>query len=168
MLLVKRNTLLALVIMALSFGFQACTEDEAGIEETVEPAPSELPAEPPMNGLTGQETGEFVPQTVHFAFDRADLSAEAQNALSDMADYFKANANVMVQVEGHCDKRGTIEYNLALGARRAEAVKDYLVQLGVEANRMTTISYGEEKPVDEGHDETAHAKNRRAEFTISK
>ena len=71
-------------------------------------------------------------------------------------------------IEGHCDERGTIEYNLELGAKRAKAVLDYVASLGVDAGRMRTISYGEERPVDPGHDETAWGKNRRAEFTLEK
>jgi peptidoglycan-associated lipoprotein len=79
----------------------------------------------------------------------------------------KSTQGAVVQVEGHCDERGSIEYNLALGERRAQSVKNYLTQLGIEASRLSTISYGEEKPAVDGHDEAAWEKNRRAEFTLS-
>ena len=95
------------------------------------------------------------------------LNMDAQSRLQGMADHLKNAQNAVVQIEGHCDERGSIEYNLALGERRAQSVKNYLVQLGIDAARLSTISYGEEKPATDGHDETAWSKNRRAEFTIS-
>jgi peptidoglycan-associated lipoprotein len=85
-----------------------------------------------------------------------------------MAEGMKANKGAVIQIEGHCDERGTVEYNLALGERRAQSVKNFLTQLGVEAARLSTISYGEEKPVVQGHAEDAWVKNRRAEFVVTK
>lgn len=102
--------------------------------------------------------------TVNFEYDKSALTADAKKKLQGNADWIKKNANVKVQVEGHCDNRGTIEYNLALGERRANSVKSYLVSLGVPAERLTTISYGEEKPVMSGESDEAHSKNRRANF----
>jgi peptidoglycan-associated lipoprotein len=84
-----------------------------------------------------------------------------------LAEGLKASKNAVVQIEGHCDERGTVEYNLALGERRAQSVKNFLSQLGVESSRLSTISYGEEKPVVQGHTEDAWLKNRRAEFVIT-
>jgi peptidoglycan-associated lipoprotein len=104
---------------------------------------------------------------VYFAFDDYTLNQEAQGKLSSFADYLKTNKSAAVQVEGHCDERGSIEYNLALGERRAQAVKTYLAKLGVESARLSTISYGEEKPKADGHDESAWGQNRRAEFVMS-
>jgi peptidoglycan-associated lipoprotein len=78
----------------------------------------------------------------------------------------KANPNIKARIEGHCDERGTNEYNLALGDRRANSAKEFLLNLGIAENRLTTISHGEEKPIDPGHDEAAWAKNRRAQFAI--
>ena len=95
------------------------------------------------------------------------LFRSAQQHLQGMADHLKKTQNTVVQIEGHCDERGSIEYNLALGERRAQSVKNYLVQLGIDAARLSTISYGEEKPAAEGHDEAAWTKNRRAEFTLT-
>ena len=83
------------------------------------------------------------------------------------ADFLKSNTKVDIQVEGHCDERGGRQYNLALGERRAKAVRDYLVALGVESKRISTISYGNERPISEGHDESAWSKNRRANFVVT-
>jgi peptidoglycan-associated lipoprotein len=103
-------------------------------------------------------------QRVQFDFDQFTLSAEARDILAANAAYLQANSSVRVRIEGHCDERGSDEYNLALGERRAQAAKDYLESLGVATDRLETISYGEELPLDAGHDEAAWAKNRRAEF----
>ena len=84
-----------------------------------------------------------------------------------MADYLRNNAAAVVQIEGHTDERGSIEYNLALGQRRAQSVKNYLVELGIDPSRLPTMSYGEERPAMEGSDEAAWEKNRRAEFVLS-
>ncbi len=102
--------------------------------------------------------------TVNFDYDSSTLSSESRRLLSDNATWIKNNPKTTVQVEGHCDSRGSVEYNLALGERRAKAVKAYLVSLGVEAKRLTLISYGEEKPIATGESEDVYAKNRRANF----
>lgn len=107
-------------------------------------------------------------QKVYFNFDSAALSDEARSALSKNADLLSKNASLKVRIEGNCDERGSDEYNMALGERRAKAAMDYLVNLGVQPDRLSTLSYGEEKPVDPGHDEAAWAKNRRDEFVIVK
>lgn len=107
-------------------------------------------------------------QDIHFDFDKSDIRPEAREILKGNADWMKANAGAKVQIEGHCDERGTEEYNLALGERRANAVKNYIVSLGVEADRLYTISYGKEMPLDPGHGEAAWAKNRRAHFLVTK
>lgn len=103
-------------------------------------------------------------KTIHFDFDSATLGTEARRQLAENAEWIKTNSAVTVQVEGHCDARGSVEYNLALGERRAKSVKNYLVGLGVDAKRMTIISYGEEKPLVAGDTESAFAQNRRANF----
>lgn len=99
---------------------------------------------------------------VFFAFDKFDLSGDAQATLKKQAAWLQKYPNVTITVEGHCDERGTREYNLALGERRANAVKDYLSALGIARTRVNTISYGKERPVALGHDEAAWAQNRRA------
>jgi peptidoglycan-associated lipoprotein len=104
--------------------------------------------------------------TVYFDFDKSDLTDETRRVLRENAAWLKANGEYGIVIEGHCDERGTIEYNLALGQRRAMAVQDYLVNLGVGADRMRNKSYGEEQPADPGHDEAAWSRNRRAVFVI--
>jgi peptidoglycan-associated lipoprotein len=102
-----------------------------------------------------------------FEYDSSELSAEAQRALNENASLLKQYANWTVTIEGHCDERGTAEYNLALGERRAVAARAYLVSLGISADRLRTVSYGKEFPFDPGHDDAAYAKNRRAHFVIT-
>ena len=104
---------------------------------------------------------------VFFGLDSDELSAEAQKALDENAALLKRYPGWAVTLEGHCDERGTAEYNLALGERRAVAARGYLVSLGIPADRLRTVSYGKEFPFDPGHDDGAWAKNRRAHFVIT-
>jgi peptidoglycan-associated lipoprotein len=113
---------------------------------------------------TTMAPGTQVMDTVYFEFDQAALSDLAKETLVRNAEWLRANPNARVQVEGNADERGTPEYNLALGERRAAAVKSYLSSLGVEGSRLVTISYGEERPADPGHGEEAWEKNRRVDF----
>jgi peptidoglycan-associated lipoprotein len=101
---------------------------------------------------------------IYFEFDRSAITDASQAELKTNAAWMAANPSRNVILEGHCDERGTREYNMALGDRRATAAKEYLVRLGVDPSRLKTISYGEEKPVDPGHNEEAWAKNRRVHF----
>jgi peptidoglycan-associated lipoprotein len=110
---------------------------------------------------------DFVNRDVLFAFDSSVLSSEAKTLLEQKATWLSENPQVTAQIEGHCDERGTTDYNLALGDRRAFAAKQYLTTLGVPSSRLTTISYGEERPLDSGHNEAAWARNRRAHFVIT-
>jgi peptidoglycan-associated lipoprotein len=103
---------------------------------------------------------------INFEFDRYNLTDEAKATLDQLARALKANPQFVVTIEGHADERGTVEYNLALGEQRAQAAKAYLVALGIDASRLDTISYGEQRPVDAGHDELAWAINRRAHFLV--
>lgn len=104
---------------------------------------------------------------VNFAFDKYNLDDTAQQILSRNAAILKQNPNIQILIEGHADERGTEEYNLALGEKRATTVKNYLVTLGTDPNRIFTISYGEERPLVSGHSEEAWTKNRRAHFVIT-
>jgi len=123
------------------------------------PPPSEETApKPPAEETTTQHTLA----DAFFDYDEAALRADAKTALEGDAKYMEANSGSKVVIEGHCDERGSVEYNLALGERRAKAAKDFLVSYGIPETRMTTISYGKERPFDPGHDESAWAKNRRA------
>lgn len=106
-------------------------------------------------------------QTVHFAYDSAVLDSGAKEELRGNAQILKDKSNLKVQIEGHTDERGGIQYNVALGERRANSAKAYLVDQGVSASRVETISYGKEKPIDAGHDDAAWSKNRRANFRIT-
>ena len=108
----------------------------------------------------------FENDDVQFEFDSAKLSMEAQDILRQKAEWLKENPRAKIIIEGHCDERGTNEYNLALGDRRAFSAKTFLVDLGIATSRLTTVSYGEERPIDSRADEDAWAKNRRAHFVI--
>jgi peptidoglycan-associated lipoprotein len=105
-------------------------------------------------------------QTIYFDFDSYNLSASARASLVKDAESLKKDAVDKVRIEGNCDERGSDEYNLALGERRAKAAMQYLVTMGIPADRLTFISYGKEKPVDSGHDDAAWAKNRRDDFVV--
>ena len=107
---------------------------------------------------------KMIAEDIYFEYDSASLSESARKILKQKASYLDHNKNVNVIIEGHCDERGTIEYNIALGERRAQAAKSYLVDLGVSAARLKTISYGEEKPVVWGSSETIWKQNRRCHF----
>jgi peptidoglycan-associated lipoprotein len=108
----------------------------------------------------------FLNENIHFDFDSAVLNYQAQELLKQKAAWLRANPSENVVIEGHCDERGTNAYNLALGERRAESARSFLINLGISAARLTTISYGEEKPLDPGHNEEAWAKNRRDAFVL--
>ena len=104
---------------------------------------------------------------VFFELDSSDLSAEGQRVLDGNAAVLKQHATWTITIEGHCDERGSAEYNLALGERRALSARGYLISLGLSADRLRTVSYGKEFPFDPGHDDSAYAKNRRAHFVIT-
>ncbi len=106
-------------------------------------------------------------QPVFFEYDSSEIDAAGQSVLQSNAARLKTNASWTITIEGHCDERGTAEYNLALGERRAVAARAYLVSLGIAADRLRTVSYGKEFPFDPGHDEAAYARNRRAHFVIT-
>lgn len=106
-------------------------------------------------------------KTVFFDYDKATLSAEAKKVIQGNVEWMRKNANIKIQIEGHCDNRGSIEYNVALGERRANSVKDYMMSLGLDGNRLATISYGEEKPLVSSENESSWKKNRRANFVPS-
>lgn len=110
-------------------------------------------------------TAETV-KDIYFDFDKSNIRPDAREVLKANADYFLKNSAAAIIVEGNCDERGTAEYNMALGQRRAQEAKKYLVNLGVKGSAIKTISYGKERPVDPGHDEQAWAKNRRAHFVV--
>lgn len=111
-----------------------------------------------------EHPGMFTP--VYFEYDSAQVADSDRSKIETVSQHLKQNDAVAVIIEGHCDERGSNEYNLALGERRAQAIRTYLVGLGISADRIQTRSYGEEKPADQGHDDTAWAANRRGEFVL--
>jgi len=117
-------------------------------------------------GIEGEVLESKLLRDIHFDFDRYDIRPEDAEILKENAALLIKYPDKRIQIEGHCDERGTAEYNLALGERRAQSARDFLISLGIAPNRITTISYGEEKPLDPGHNEEAWAKNRRCHFVI--
>jgi peptidoglycan-associated lipoprotein len=110
----------------------------------------------------------FESESIYFDFDKSDLKPEAKATLRNKAAWLRMNSSYALRIEGHCDERGTNEYNLALGERRAHAAKKFLTALGISDDRVSTISYGEERPADPKHNQAAWAKNRRDEFKLIK
>lgn len=124
-----------------------------------------ISSQPLSFNVQGSDSGQIAGlSTVNFEYDSSALSQSARNILNENAKWIRANANVTMQIEGHTDERGSIEYNLALGERRARSVQQYLVSLGIDAKRLQVISFGKDKKLDDGDTEAAHAKNRRANF----
>jgi len=113
-----------------------------------------------------EEIATFEDRDIYFDFDKFNLVPEARKVLAEKASFLNAHPEIKIKVEGHCDERGTREYNLALGERRAKSAQDYLIFLGINPTRISTISYGEERPLDPGHNEEAWAKNRRTHFVV--
>ncbi len=158
-----------MVVLAVLGLLSACAGDKAPeepvqVDESAPPPQMELPSD--LDVAPAGETMAVSERTVYFAFDAHALDAQAQANIDEVSRYLQDNSDVSLKLEGHCDERGSTEYNLALGQRRAQAVKDYLVQLGIDENRLPTISYGEERPAVEGSDETAWSQNRRVEFVL--
>ncbi|HEV8337266.1 MAG TPA: peptidoglycan-associated lipoprotein Pal [Candidatus Polarisedimenticolia bacterium] len=135
---------------------------ESGFQETAETPSSLDEQDEALRKLNAQK----VLGTIYFEFNKSDLSSEALEQLRKNAQWLKTNSKYRVRIEGNCDDRGTVEYNLALGERRATAAKSYLVKAGIDGSRIETISYGEEHPVDPGHNEEAWLKNRRDDFVV--
>jgi peptidoglycan-associated lipoprotein len=134
-------------------GTKEANTGSSSLKEMQEGKPPITPASSPL-------------KDVMFDFDRYDLSADARATLRANADWLRSNPSARVEIEGHCDERGTNEYNLALGAKRAQAAREFLSSLGISPDRLSTISYGEEIPVCREHDEQCWKQNRRARFVI--
>jgi len=145
----------------------AVKAEEAPVQKQ---APEEPMAIKPADSQPVQAVAEVSAfETVYFDFDRSDLRQDARNTLTKNAEtLLKFKQAQKVKIEGHCDERGSAEYNLALGERRATSAMQYLITLGVQPDRLSIVSYGKEKPAVQGNDEEAWAKNRRAEFVIDK
>jgi peptidoglycan-associated lipoprotein len=174
--------LAAMLLFAVPFfaGCAGCQKKEGGptVEPAVqpepeptvepmpepEPEPAPAPVPPPAPEPPRFDISELV--DVFYAYDKAELTSESRDTLEKDAAVLKAFPTVNIVIEGHCDERGTNEYNLGLGERRAAAAKDYLVSLGIDAGRIDTISYGEERPFAKGTGEAAWKQNRRAHFAL--
>jgi peptidoglycan-associated lipoprotein len=186
-MMLRRYALMVAVIALLVVG--ACGKKKppvarptspppAGAASSRPPAPPEpvqepqpVPAEPPSDALSGTDIDTLNRnspfQPVFYAYDQAEVDAAGQQALNTNAALMKKYPSWIVTIEGHSDERGTAEYNLALGERRALAARNYLVSLGIPADRLRTVSYGKEFPFEPGHDESAWSKNRRAHFVVT-
>jgi len=142
---------------------------KAKAEESAAPAPKQIAEAVTDTDAQAAKNAVSVFETVYFDFDKSDLRQDARNVLAKNAEIMlKSKKTAKIKIEGHCDERGSAEYNLALGERRATSAMQYLITLGVKPERLSIISYGKEKPAVQGNDEAAWAKNRRAEFVIDK
>ncbi len=160
----RHNATLAVLIVALGMSLGACKK-KAPIEPTPAPAPApvvELPPPAPKGPPAGQ--GQKL-ERLYFGYDSVQFEG-GSDALTRNVEILQKNPETRIEVQGHADERGTTEYNLALGQRRAEAVKDRMVRMGVPSARLSTISYGEERPQVNAANESAYAQNRRAEFRV--
>jgi len=137
-----------------------------GVRTEVVTPPPAPPAEQPVKQETQASRQESPLEDIFFDFDRSDIRTDAKVALTEDIGWLRTHAPAAITIEGHCDERGTSEYNLALGERRAQAAKDYLVASGINAKRVTIVSYGKERPFIIGHGEAAWKWNRRAHFVV--
>ena len=162
---------LLLLILALAGYFSGCGKKPRPVTEkppVEQPKPKEEPKEEPVTEPTEEpRPGEISFVKIYFDFDKYNVRDDAKSGLERNARVLRDNRNVRIQIEGHCDERGTVEYNLALGERRAAAVKSFLVSQGIPAARIGTISYGKERPDPVGSDESAWSRQRRGQTTLS-
>ena len=150
-----------MLMLAATLALSACSKAKKGDELS-----SANDAD--VNAMGDSDSGKAMGlQTIHFAYDAYTLNDENKATLKSDVQILKDKPSLKVQIEGHCDVRGGIQYNIALGEKRANSVKKFLTSQGIDASRVTTISYGKEKPVDQGSNDEANAKNRRANFAIT-
>ena len=173
----KRSNLFLAAILVVAFGTTACSIKKNDKKGEDSPVASVVDATDSTSTGSGARSLELngssdsnkagALSTVFFDLDSSDISSSTKETLGANAEFLKANTNVKVLVEGHCDERGGTQYNLALGEKRARAVKDYLVAMGVAGKRIEVKSMGKESPLDFGHDEAAWSKNRRGAFVVT-
>ena len=166
-----------LALVAVSFMTEGCAKKLKGagsggiVGEDLQGAAlkgEDIPlTEQPEMGSFVEPNEPLVFADVYFDYDKSDIRSDARPTLEKISSWLQEHAGVQLMIEGHCDERGSNEYNLALGEQRALSIRRYLVGLGLDAERLHTVSYGEEKPLDPGHNEEAWAKNRRGHFLIS-
>lgn len=160
-----RKLALGLVACSMVVGCKGKQKQSDSSIETIPGGGTAIESAPLSFDPMGSDSGKIAGLvTVRFGFDKSSLDAQAKKDIETNVEWMKSNPTVKVQIEGHCDSRGTIEYNVALGERRANAVKAYMISLGVSGDRLSVISYGKEKPLDSADTEDAWAKNRRANF----
>jgi len=189
----RRIHLIVLMAVVLSVVAGACAKKPPTVARPMPPPPDNTNAIPPTPPAPPRPVDEPIPvppepeairsgdlkddldtlnrsgvlKPVFFELDSSDVSGDSQKVLQENAEVMRKNSQWQVTIEGHCDERGTAEYNLALGERRAIAARTYLVSLGIPAERVRVVSYGKEFPFEQGHDESAWSKNRRAHFVIT-
>lgn len=156
----------AVGIFSVSVLFSGCSKPDQQDPQLDEPIPAAVNADSNASGDSDSGTAAGL-QTVNFPYDSFVLDEQGKATLAGNVQILKDKPSLAIQVEGHCDERGGIQYNIALGEKRANAVRRYLTSQGVQAERVTTISFGKERPVDQGKTEEAYAKNRRANFVIT-
>jgi len=174
----KRNALMVLALgLAISVaGLNGCAAKKKVVEEPVKKEvqkPREKPAPPAVVPKAPEKKEEIVPRdlsfnTIYFDFDKSNIKPDQLDATNKNAQLMSKYNTVQIRIEGHCDERGTEEYNMALGQRRSDSIKRYLTDYGISSSRITTVSYGEMRPVDQGHNESAWSKNRRGELITNK
>lgn len=156
---------LTLALSLASTGCKTAKKADDGVDSDSMSDPGSLAD---ANALGDSDSGKAMGlKTINFPYDSFTLTSESKTDLKNNAQILKDNSGLKIQIEGHCDTRGGIQYNIALGEKRATAVKKYLEDLGVKGDRIATISFGKEKLIDMGSTEEAHAKNRRANFVIT-
>ena len=161
------------VVIAIG-GFTGCSSKKKTSEpaKQVEKAPEAKPTPPAITPKSQEKAESVVPsnltfQTIYFDYDKSSINDNQRSAMEKNAQLLSRYKSVKIRIEGHCDERGTEEYNQALGQRRADAVKNYLSNYGISIYRINTVSYGEMKPVNQNHNEAAWSKNRRCEIIIT-
>jgi peptidoglycan-associated lipoprotein len=168
-------TILAALGLLLVLGLGGCSKkqqqadissmpSDAASEETIKVADNDIPVAQPGTEASDVITGDMGLKPVFFDFDKHELTAQARETLNANGRILKEKKTLRVTIEGHCDERGTTQYNLALGEKRARAAMNYLASLGIESGRMEIVSYGKERPFMMGHDEASWGQNRRAHF----
>ena len=175
----KKSWLRIIIIIVLGIGFftTGCAKKNI-IEKTPEVKAASAQPASPTPGLEkpkeeakvdvslSNQIATFENEDIHFAFDKSIITTQDKDIIAKKASFLKAHPDITIRIEGNCDERGTVEYNVALGDRRAKAAQDYLAFLGTAKDRISTVSYGKEKPLDPGHDEKAWAENRRDHFVV--
>jgi peptidoglycan-associated lipoprotein len=158
------TTRLLVLVLASTIAVSACSSKKATTDDSALPSATNAD----MNTMGDSDSGKAMGlQTIHFGYDAYTIGSETKTTLNSNAQILKDKSSLKIQIEGHCDQRGGVEYNVALGEKRANSVKKYLAGQGISDDRISVISFGKEKPVDNGTTEDAYAKNRRANFVIT-